>query len=282
MRLELPTEAQIRVEARLQKVDAELDDQLQNMVRCPNSERQDVRELAFNALCTWLRCRQCSVAAEWIRIAPDEAEFSWQVAHQDDLTLTEGKAREKFLNCCRLLNTISMTPIEFPKVVQDGFYWVLYHSRELWCEDYRKVRVGADDGEPCVLDSDTFAKTDCIPTCREPQCDKQESKRILEKPALEADAAERPKVVVAPHPVPATMGSNRNPIPQFPKRASWLKNRLRERSWNKHDLSRHGGPTHKTVQKVLDGFPVREDVLQKVADALSKRGTVTVLEIPQD
>ena len=74
-----------------------------------------------------------------------------------------------------------------------------------------------------------------------------------------------------------------NLIPQFPKRASWLKDRLRERSWNKHDLSRQRGPNHKTVQKVLDGFAVREDVLQKVADALSKRhGQVSVLDIPQD
>jgi hypothetical protein len=72
-------------------------------------------------------------------------------------------------------------------------------------------------------------------------------------------------------------------IPQFPKRASWLKDRLRERSWNKHDLSRHGGPDRKTVQKILNGFSVREDVLQKVADGLSKqKGKVTVLDIPHD
>ena len=69
----------------------------------------------------------------------------------------------------------------------------------------------------------------------------------------------------------------------FPARASWLKERLRERAWNKHDLSRQGGPDNKTVQKVLDGFRVREDVLQKIADALSKRrGAVTVIDIPQD
>jgi hypothetical protein len=70
---------------------------------------------------------------------------------------------------------------------------------------------------------------------------------------------------------------------EFPKRASWLTIRLRERSWNKHDLSRHGGPDHKTVQKVLDGMSVREDVLQKVADGHSKhKDKVTVIDIPQD
>jgi hypothetical protein len=71
--------------------------------------------------------------------------------------------------------------------------------------------------------------------------------------------------------------------PQFPNRASWLKDRLRERSWNKHDLARQRGPDHKTAQKVLDGLSVREDVLEKLAIALSKKGTkVTLLNIPPD
>ena len=71
--------------------------------------------------------------------------------------------------------------------------------------------------------------------------------------------------------------------PQFPNRASWLKDKLRERSWNKHDLCRHGGPDHKTGQKLFDGGAVREDVLGKVAEALSKNnGRVTVLDIPRD
>src|ERR1019366_2820445 len=71
--------------------------------------------------------------------------------------------------------------------------------------------------------------------------------------------------------------------PEFPNRASWLKERLRERSWNKHDLLRHGGPDNKTVQKILNSLPVRADILEKLADALSKhKGTVAVLEIPQD
>jgi hypothetical protein len=68
----------------------------------------------------------------------------------------------------------------------------------------------------------------------------------------------------------------------FPARAAWLKDRLRERSWNKHDLSSHGGPDHKTVQKILDGLSVREDVLEKVAKGLSmKNAEVNVLDIPQ-
>ena len=80
-----------------------------------------------------------------------------------------------------------------------------------------------------------------------------------------------------------TGGNGGKPIPQFQNRASWLKDRLRERSWNKHDLSRQRGPNHKTAQKILDGFAVREDVLEKLAEALSKKhGNVSLLDIPQD
>lgn len=80
-----------------------------------------------------------------------------------------------------------------------------------------------------------------------------------------------------------TNGKAVGPIPQFPNRASWLADRLRERAWNKHDLWRQGGPHHKTVQKILSGLAVREDILQKVVDGLSTRnGKVTVLDIPQD
>ena len=72
-------------------------------------------------------------------------------------------------------------------------------------------------------------------------------------------------------------------LPSFPKRAAWLAERLHERSWNKHDLSRERGPDHKTVQKILDGLAVREDVLDKVANGLSaKKGKVNVVDIPQN
>jgi hypothetical protein len=73
---------------------------------------------------------------------------------------------------------------------------------------------------------------------------------------------------------------------RFPDRAAWLKERLRERSWNKHDVSRQGGPDRKTVQKILDGRHVREDVLEKLAKALSnapvwkKLPAVNPLDIP--
>ena len=69
----------------------------------------------------------------------------------------------------------------------------------------------------------------------------------------------------------------------FPARASWLKDRLLERGWSNSDPSGHEGPDRKTVQKILRGDAVRNDVLQKLADALSRRhGKTSVLDVPQD
>jgi hypothetical protein len=89
------------------------------------------------------------------------------------------------------------------------------------------------------------------------------------------------------------------PIPQFPKRAAWLKDQLWWRGWNKHDLARHGRLDHKTVQKILYALPVREDVLEKMAKGLSmgtirnhgtpaedgvgkQKSEVTMADIPRD
>jgi hypothetical protein len=91
-------------------------------------------------------------------------------------------------------------------------------------------------------------------------------------------------------PAGATAGgrSGSSPISQFPNRASWLAKRLQERSWNKHDVERKNGPRHKTVQKILNGQHVREDVLKKLAEALSaappslKLPPIDLLGIPPD
>ena len=69
--------------------------------------------------------------------------------------------------------------------------------------------------------------------------------------------------------------------PTGPTRAQWLTERLKERSWNKHDLKREDGPDHKTVQKILNGEDVREDILGKLASALSKKfHSVSAVDIP--
>ncbi len=70
-------------------------------------------------------------------------------------------------------------------------------------------------------------------------------------------------------------------IPEDPsrlyRRAGWLADRLQERNWSKHDVSRHNGPDHKTVQKILDGDPVRADVLGRLAHALSTKRRKSIL-----
>jgi hypothetical protein len=71
----------------------------------------------------------------------------------------------------------------------------------------------------------------------------------------------------------------------FPHRGKWLRDRLKERGWNKNHLSGFGGPDRKTVQRVLDGFAVREEVLEKLVTALNKKKVdkvINLLDIPYD
>jgi hypothetical protein len=60
-------------------------------------------------------------------------------------------------------------------------------------------------------------------------------------------------------------------VPQFPKRAKWLKSRLAEREWNEHHLEHHGGPEHRTTKKILSGLNVQDDVLRKVILGLQSK-----------
>ena len=83
--------------------------------------------------------------------------------------------------------------------------------------------------------------------------------------------------------LPIIEGSLGSVIPPLLGRAQWLENRLLERGWGKADPYSHGGPDRKTIEKILRGETVRNDVLLRLAEALSKRhGNVTVIEIPQD
>lgn len=71
--------------------------------------------------------------------------------------------------------------------------------------------------------------------------------------------------------------------PAFPQRAVWLKEHLRDRGWNIHDLQRAGGPDRKTIQKILDGKFVREDGLEKVVNGLNhtpKGALVKMRDVP--
>ena len=55
----------------------------------------------------------------------------------------------------------------------------------------------------------------------------------------------------------------------YPKRADWLKARLRERGWSASDLNGRGGPDKNTVLKVSRGLSVTNNSLSKLATALS-------------
>jgi hypothetical protein len=70
---------------------------------------------------------------------------------------------------------------------------------------------------------------------------------------------------------------------EFPKRAEWLKARLKERSWVKSEIGRRSGPDRKTVTKILNGETVRDDVLDRLARALSaKYRKVDITDIPSE
>ncbi len=96
-----------------------------------------------------------------------------------------------------------------------------------------------------------------------------------------ADRSHRGYKRAAQPPLAATGEPAEPPI--YPRRAAWLRVRLRERAWNRNDPLRQRGPDPKTIDKILAGSAVRVDVLEKLANALStKRATVDLLEIPQD
>lgn len=71
----------------------------------------------------------------------------------------------------------------------------------------------------------------------------------------------------------------------FPNRAKWLKERLKERGWDWNEPNRHGGPDRKTVKKILNGRFVREDMLEKIVVALNRKKvgkTIALLDVPSD
>src|SRR5262249_26988282 len=69
----------------------------------------------------------------------------------------------------------------------------------------------------------------------------------------------------------------------FSNRAAWLRQQLDERDWSERDPCKFSGPDHKTIAKISAGLPVRDDVLERLANALSRGGkAVTLVQIPRD
>ena len=73
------------------------------------------------------------------------------------------------------------------------------------------------------------------------------------------------------------------PERRHPLRAAWLQKQLDEHGWSKYRLAAFGGPDPKSVQKVLDGLAVTEEVFQKVLQGLSAGGVKVDLDkVPKD
>jgi hypothetical protein len=76
------------------------------------------------------------------------------------------------------------------------------------------------------------------------------------------------------------------PKPLFPQRASWTRNRLRERGWDHNDPQRHSGPDRKTMQKILAAEAVKEESLEKLVISLNRKKIngveIKLLEVPTD
>lgn len=67
----------------------------------------------------------------------------------------------------------------------------------------------------------------------------------------------------------------------FPNRAAWLQAQLDARRWTVQDLERFGGPASRTTRKILAEEPVKQTVLEKLAQALSVKTPVAVRDIPK-
>jgi hypothetical protein len=86
-------------------------------------------------------------------------------------------------------------------------------------------------------------------------------------PAANEAAPVRETAAATSHPA----GETTPAVQRFPKRAAWLKERLRERGWNEHDLQRANGPEHRTGKKILAGSAVQDHVLSRVVIALQSK-----------
>jgi hypothetical protein len=72
---------------------------------------------------------------------------------------------------------------------------------------------------------------------------------------------------------------------QFPRRAAWLRERLKERGWDHNHIYPHGGPDRKTVLQILAGENVRATTLEKLIAALNNKRigpAINLTDIPSD
>ena len=111
-----------------------------------------------------------------------------------------------------------------------------------------------------------------------------------------AEPAAQGEASLSVSPAPTANGSECDaatkvePERPFPNRAVWLQARFDEREWTKHDLEKHGGPEHRTIEKILNGFYVHEDSVRKTLRGLKVKSAhngkvlaeLNILDIPND
>jgi hypothetical protein len=85
------------------------------------------------------------------------------------------------------------------------------------------------------------------------------------------------------HGVASSQPTQKEPEVEFPGRAKWLDDYLREHHLTPAALRKRGAPDRKTLKKILRGKKVTDGVLEKLAASLSRKGfaPITTEDIPQ-
>jgi len=110
---------------------------------------------------------------------------------------------------------------------------------------------------------------------------KSEARRVCAMRESEAEEHKRALQAETAKAVRSTHGGKAEP-PSFRNRAAWFERELNQRKWTTRELQSKGGPDARTARRILDGHPVSDAVLQKLAQTLSLRGTVERSDIPKD
>ena len=118
-------------------------------------------------------------------------------------------------------------------------------------------------------------------------CNLTERLKVAEAQAGETSRTETPIGTLKPAPLsgskePSSPEPRKTDKPKpYPNRTNWLEAQMKKRAVTKNYLSEHGGLARRTVTRTLDGLPVTDDSLDKVAEALSSVGdSVTYLRDP--
>jgi hypothetical protein len=101
-------------------------------------------------------------------------------------------------------------------------------------------------------------------------------KDLLDPPAGVTGAAIASPTNILPIPVTITEKPAGKPAKRCLKRARWLRRKEKD-GWTPLRIEAEGGPDHKTVRRILQGFPVQGRTLQKLASALG----VQLIDIPK-